>query len=191
LENKEVIVPLNKIKLRKYLGISIVFVGIGVYILTIDAEKQIGFLNDNFLLKMVGIILILFFSISLVYYIKKWRDKKPALIINNDGILDNTSMFSVGHILWKDTKYISVEEVYTNRSICIFLDNADKYLNRQTNFLKRKFMQLNSKKRGLYVTFPEAALDYNFDELNNILKSFFNEQKELKNIKKAFFENDN
>jgi hypothetical protein len=191
LENKETIVPLNKIKLRKHLGISIVFVGIGLYILTIDVEKQTGFLKDNFLLKMLGIILILCFCILSVYYVKKWRDKKPALIINNDGIIDNSSIFSVGHILWEDAKYISVEEVYKNRSICIFLDNPDKYLNRQSNLLKRIFMQLNSRKRGMYITFPEAALDYNFNELYNIIRSFFNEQKELKNIKKAFFENDN
>jgi hypothetical protein len=58
-----------------------------------------------------AIAAILFFGFGIFYFLRKLIDKKPGLIIDDNGIIDNSSAVSVGLIPWSDIEHISTTNV--------------------------------------------------------------------------------
>lgn len=54
---------------------------------------------------------VIFFGLVAVTMFRKFSDKKPGLIINNQGITDNSSGVSAGLIPWNDIDKIKISQV--------------------------------------------------------------------------------
>jgi hypothetical protein len=89
-------IPLSKSKLFLGIGGSILFVILGFFLITVIAGEQTPF--NPMLIKGVGILSVVFFTITGIYSVRKISDKKIGLTLDETGITDNSSGVSVGFI---------------------------------------------------------------------------------------------
>lgn len=157
-------IPLSKAKLAVGIAGSITFITLGYLMITDDFEKY----NTPFT-RGVGIVCIVFFGIALLFSLYKLMDKKPGLIIDEDGITDNSGAVNAGLIEWKDIISIDVKKIISTDLLIIHVNDPDKYINRagrQKAWLMRRSMGLY----GTPINISSTALKYNFDELYKLLQ---------------------
>ena len=171
-------IPLSKIKI--FLGIvgSILFVVLGICLFLFLADHQTRF-NPVFV-KGIGIAGVVFFGMTGIYGIKKWFDKTIGLIINKEGIIDNTNASSVGLIKWTDIIEVKTENVSSTKFILIYTSNPDFYLSKVKGF-KRKLMEGNNKMYGTPLSITSSTLKCKFDYLEKLIYDRFNESKRNRN----------
>lgn len=174
-------IPLSKKKITLLLLASIAFVVSGIWIAT-NPEifiPNIFRITNPEIIRIGGIAGILFFGAGGIYGIKKLFDKKVGLIIDVNGITDNSNASSVGLIDWNDIVEIKTQQVMSTRFLLIFIDNQDKYLDR-VNGLKRKLMQGNLKMYGTPLSITSNTLKYDFVKLEKLIQTEF---KKIKNAR--------
>lgn len=182
-EEKTIKIPLNKRKLVKGLIGSIIFVVIGFWLLIYQPETN-NPIFDNPLVKYgAAIASILFFGFGIFYFSKKTLDKKPGITIDDKGIFDNSSVVSVGYIPWADFKKISIVKVMEQEYLIIGVNNPEYYLNKQTNFLKKKGMQYNYNNYGSPLAISMNKLTCDIKKLSRIIENKFLEYKNNPEIK--------
>jgi len=170
-------IPLSKKKLLLGIGGSILFVVLGIYLLTTMADQQTRF--NPTMVKGVGIASILFFGATGIYGIKKMFDKTIGLTIDENGIFDNTNASSVGLIKWTDITEIKTEQVASTKFLLIYTENPDFYLDKVKGF-KRKLMEGNKRMYGTPLSITSNTLKYNFNDLEKIINDRLNEQRNRK-----------
>lgn len=113
-----------------------------------SAGGFVGALTRSFLnyiiLKVVLAFGFLFFMYIFLYLLKRAKQGKDILIVDEKGITDNSSALSIGFIPWQDIDGIYIDSIYGNAFIEIVLHNEEQYINRLTK-LKRKAVCANKK----------------------------------------------
>jgi hypothetical protein len=96
----------TKISLRILYGLA--FIAIGFWLLFGNTQILDTFprLADPNLKKFMGFLIIALTSIGIMFLIKCLIANKVGFEIDNDGILDRTSIFSKGKILWSDIENV-------------------------------------------------------------------------------------
>ncbi len=174
--SEEIVIPLSKTKLTLALIGSITFVVIGIWFVVAPPATNVSLLRNPVTLLIVGIVAILFFGLIGVLIAKKLKDDKPGLIINHEGINDNSGAIN-GLIKWDDLQEISVLKISGQKLIMLFVSNPQEYIDREANVLKRKTMQLNFKTYDSPLSLSANSLKCNFDELLLILNANFKKYK--------------
>jgi hypothetical protein len=118
---------------------------------------------------IVGLASVLFFGLVAITIFRKLSDKKPGLIINRQGIIDNSSGVSAGLILWTDIEDIKVSQAMNQKFLMFIVKNPQAYLNKVTNPLKRKGMEMNYRTYGSPISISANSLQINFDNLYSLL----------------------
>jgi hypothetical protein len=143
MENSVLEIPFNKIAIGQIFLYSLLFIFTGIYLIIVSFNLQmhgniISKIDVNFISlllnpvtqKIVGIICILFGGIGLITIIKKMKNKRPGLIIDNIGIIDNSTGFSEKRISWKNIKKIKSFNMIIVKFIIIIIDNPDEFIKR-------------------------------------------------------------
>ncbi|PCI35959.1 MAG: hypothetical protein COB60_01270 [Flavobacteriaceae bacterium] len=176
-QNEQIEIPLSKTKMFLTLFGAIAFVGLGLWFL-INPPKtnHLLFGNPTFIF-VIGLALILFFGLVAITIIRKFSDKKAGLIINRQGVTDNSSGVSAGLIPWADIQEIKVLQVMSQKFLMFIVSNPQDYLDKVTNPIKRNAMKMNYKTYGSPISISSNALQTNFDELQKLLVDKMNEYK--------------
>lgn len=170
-------IQISKTKISFLLVGALIFVIIGVlFSLAPDMFITINH-NDPLMNRIVGIASILLFGTGSVYGLRKLFDKSAGLIIDDYGITDNSNASSVGLIDWCDISKIKAEQVMSSRILLIFVNNPDKYLERANGF-KQKLMKGNMKMCGTPISITCNTLEYDFNDLERLIKEKLIENKE-------------
>ena len=170
---EEVVINFSKKKVGLLCFAAIIFVILGFYLFQI-ADTQTVF-NSSFMkvfTKISSIIAIIFFGFASVYALIKLFDNKPALVINENGIIDNSSSTSAGLIKWENIVSISITEIFGifgQKILSIEINNADEIITKQ-GILKKILMKLNNNFYKSPIQISSNALECNFQELYSILK---------------------
>ena len=167
-------IPLSKTKLFLGIGGSILFVIAGVILFAFELQTKF----DPILVKGVGIVSVLFFGATGIYGIKKLFDKTIGLIIDENGIYDNTNASSIGLIKWSDITNIKTEKVSSTKFLLIYTKNPEVYIDRAKGF-KKKLMEGNNKLYGTPLSITSNTLKCNFSDLEKLINSKLNEQREI------------
>jgi flagellar biogenesis protein FliO len=178
MENKERIeIPLNKSRLALMVIGAIAFVMVSLWLIVY--RPTIGNpVFDNLIVKYpLAIISVLFFGLLMIYLVKKLTDKRPGITIENNGVFDNTSGVSVGLVPWTDITHISMIKVMNQQFVVISVSNPDHYINKQTNFLKKKGVQYNYSRYGSPVCITMSSLKCKPDQLLFMLLEKFRKNK--------------
>jgi len=171
---EQIEIPLSKLKLSLMLAGSIAFVALGAWFIMKPKEISMqGVHASPVQIFIVGIVSILFFGLCTTFIFKKIIDNTPGLVINNNGINDNSGGTSVGLILWKDIKEIKELTVANQNFIMIIVNNPDEYINKENSFIKRKTMEINYKTYQSPISISANGLKCNFDELYKIIVDAF------------------
>jgi len=180
MQEKEVIeIPLSKRKLVKFLVFSILFFVFGLWMLRSQRQSGNAVFDDPFIKNAAACGGIVMGILGIYFFSRKLMDRKPAMIIDDIGIIDNTGGLSVGRIPWADIADIRGNTVQASLAskqhfITIFLKNPDEYIAKEPNALKRKTMAMNTKYAGTPVSISANTLQMDFQELKNILLIKFN-----------------
>ncbi|EJL64484.1 STM3941 family protein [Flavobacterium sp. CF136] len=174
-EENQIEIPLSKQKLYLMLFGSIIFVGIGTWLVVNPPKSNHPIFGNPMIILISGISAIVFFGYITFTLFKKLPDNKPCLIINSEGIIDNSSGVSAGIILWTDIIEISTSNVMNQKFLMFIVKNPEEYINRQNGIVKRKAMEINYRTYGSPISISANTLDTNFEELYELLQRKFNE----------------
>lgn len=114
-----------------------------------------------------------FFGLTGIYGIVKLFDPKTGLIINSEGIIDNSNATSIGLIEWKDIYGIRSEQVASKKFIMIDLIEPEKYLKKASNIFKKRLIKTNMEMYGTPISITARTLNFSFNELEKILQSAY------------------
>ena len=170
-------ISLSKSKLTRGLVASIIFVLMGFWLLTYEPTESNPIFNYPFVKYVAAIASILFFGFGTFYFSRKLTDKKPGIVIDDEGITDNSSAVAVGLIPWSDIKQLAKAKVMKQEFIIIVVNNPEYYLSQQTSFLKKKGMKYNYNNYGSPLAISANGLKCNLKELTIILERKLSEYK--------------
>lgn len=160
-------IPLNKRNL--FLGLigSIGFVALGWLLLTNTANMS----DDPLFIKIIGIASMLFFGYCGLHIYFKIIDKKPGLVVSDQGITDNASAISAGLIKWHEIKEIELQSVFGQEFITIVVHNPEKFIKRHTG-LEQAFTKANDSIFASPIQIPFNSLSLNKKEIISIIKQY-------------------
>jgi hypothetical protein len=123
----------------------------------------------NFLyVRTAAILGIGFFGLCGLYAVFKLFDRAPGLIVDAEGIIDNSSGLSAGRIQWSDICGFQITSLYQQRFLAIEIRAAEKYVLRAPLW-KRPLVALNAKYFGSPIQISANTLKIDFDRLVKLL----------------------
>ncbi|MFF3923003.1 STM3941 family protein [Paenibacillus lactis] len=147
-----------KPKVTKLLLGSLIFVALGIFMIYAGAgDRQI-------VLVIIGFLCTLFFGALLVFFMRKLVQRKPALVINDEGIIDRSSYVSVGAIPWSEIKGMDIYQVMNERFIGIEVHHPEEILARLPGW-KQKLMRMNKGMTNATIHLSASGLSCNLNEL--------------------------
>ncbi len=177
--NDTIEIPLSKKKIILLLLAAITFVAGGIWIAT-NPEifiKNIFRIANPEIIRIGGIAGILFFGTAGIYGIKKLFDKKVGLIIDSNGITDNSNASSIGLIEWNDISEIRTKQVMSTKFLLIDIVNPEKYIGKAKNGIQAKLMKANMNMYETPLSITSNTLKYDFGELEKLIQSEFERNK--------------
>jgi hypothetical protein len=159
-------IGLNKLKIVLLLVASLLFVAGGIWLV----KNPRIFHPSPLLISIAGYLGIVFFGVIALFIINKLFNTGPGFVIDDNGIVDNSSTFSVGFIPWEDVVDVSVIEVSSQKLINIKVSDPTDYIKRQPNVLAKQTAATNNRMYGSPVNVSANSLRVSFDELYNQIK---------------------
>lgn len=169
-------IPLSKTKIVLALIGAFGFVILGIFFIINPVTFLSPIMKSEVIIRIVGVISVLFFGAVAIYAIKKMLDNKVGLTIDDNGIIDNTNASSVGLIKWSDITEITTKQVMSTKFLLIFTKDPHDILEK-VSWIKRKLMAANMKMYGTPLCITSSTLKYNFSDLEKLMKDRLNEQR--------------
>lgn len=135
---------INKLKLIGAISASLIFVAIGSFLI------NKGGTNTKFspvLTQVVGYASIVFFSLTGTISALQIIKTGDVFYTDEDGLFDDSSFVSVGHLSWDEIQDISLIKVGRQYFILVNVTNADAVLERYSKF-KRILVSATMKRYG-------------------------------------------
>jgi len=172
-------IPLSKFKLTlMFLG-AVAFVGTGILLICKALKAEPAFPINWMFLFLVGLASILFFGICTVAIFYKLCQKIPGIIIDAEGITDHSSGISSGLIKWEDITDIDIVVVSRQKLVMLYVVNPDEYIQRHSNFLKRKASLSNYERYGTPLGITSNGLKCTTQKLHSVLKTNWEQHQVL------------
>ena len=135
-------------------------------------------LEDILFYNFIGTVSIIFFGYGMIMTGIMLFDFSPGLIINSEGIFDNSSGIKAGMILWNEITDITLAGTTRQKFITIHVVNPDKYFN-SSNIIKNIATRISNIIYGSPIHINSIALDINFDELHMMIDEKFKLYRKL------------
>ena len=165
----EIAIPLSRTKLLSMLAAAIAFVAIGVWFVVAPPDFRNPFWANRAFVAGIGSIVV--FGLFAIFLLRKLRDRTPGLVINERGIVDNAGAFPAGEIAWDDVVAFEGMEMSGQRMVLVFVRDAQPYIDRHTNAVKRKIVAMNAQMAGTPISISANSLQIEFEELLALLQS--------------------
>ena len=167
-------IAFNKWKLLLAIIGSALFVWLGIYLVFIWTEDPST--SYPLVKKIVGGISILFFGAVGLFGIYKLVLNKSALVISDEGILDNSSSTSFGLIKWETITGFKIEEMMSQKFLVIHVTNPEELIE-QAKGLRKKVMKNNYSMYRTPITIPSSVINYKLVELKALLEKWLDEKQ--------------
>ncbi|GAB3931138.1 STM3941 family protein [Mucilaginibacter myungsuensis] len=164
---KTIEIPLSKVKIVLLILGSIIFVALGVWLWSIaDVQTR----RPPIIAKMVGGACVIFFGACLGIGVKTFFDKRPGLIINEDGLQIFSSFSKSTFVSWEHITGMGEMIVHRTKLVLIFIDNVEEVIAAQQNKWSQKLMRANANMSGTPVSISSNVLKISHKELMNTLE---------------------
>lgn len=161
-------IPLSKTKIVLLTIGSLVLVCLGIWFILGFATLQNRI--SPLLIRLIGVVAVLFFGGTFAFSIHKYFDSGPGLIINQNGIIDNTSGVSIGLIDWESITGIRSKQIMSTQLLLIDTNDPEKFVAKASG-IKAKIMRTNYNMYGTPLSITATTLKYDAAELEELLKS--------------------
>lgn len=181
-DTERVEIAWSKAKLIKLLIFSVLFLLAGLWLAIRQPEIRNSFFNSPIMKNLAAYGGTIMGAAGIYFFSKRLIDKRPGLIIDENGITDNSSAFSFGLIPWSDIAQVyefSIQASIASRPrfITVELHDPEKYISRETNSFKRNLLLLNLKNYGSPVHISTNGLEINPNDLLGLISHAFNSNK--------------
>jgi hypothetical protein len=173
----ETVIETSMAKLVRLVLASCAFVAPGAWLLSFDAEeirsgRSFGFFYHSPPLAYgVGLAAVVFGGLTGLYGVRKMFDKRPGLVLNSAGLVDNASGVAAGFIPWSDVTGARVHEIHNQKMLVINLRDPRKYLDRG-GALKRALHKASYKMGSGPVSISSVSLKMDFPELVSLFERY-------------------
>lgn len=158
----------SKVKLVLLTVGAFLFVAAGVGLFEFaDTQRQ----YPPIYVKGISILGIGFFGLCGVFASLKLFDSSPGLVLDREGIIDNSSAIAAGRVTWREIRDIQAVSISGQRLLAIIVDDPEKYLGKG-NVLSRWFVKMNHRLYGTPIFISSHALKINFDDLERQIQDF-------------------
>lgn len=120
-----------------------IFVLLGLWILFSGDEIFTSSIL-NFIIKIAALVGVIFFGYCTLFYIKRNQENTNLVVVDKNGITDNSTVMSVGFIPWEDIESIYINSMLNNKFILVKVKDEGKYINKMSLW-KQKLMLANKK----------------------------------------------
>jgi hypothetical protein len=144
------------------------FVTIAISFIIDPPTGRIPFIDSPAALKVLLSVCALFFGVISIFLIKKMFDRRPAIIIDGNGIDDNSSMCSAGYVEWNQIDTVWIIEVNRQKMIAIRLIDVESHMRLRSTFAK-KTVKLNYKMYEMHFAISANSLDTDIEPLYKIM----------------------
>ncbi|MBY6192138.1 hypothetical protein KUV22_17080 [Microbulbifer agarilyticus] len=177
-ELEDRVIKASQLKNALVVAGSIVFVCVGVWLLTLDIStiEDAKRFNNPTLVYALGIIVIFACGINAILITKKIFERKPALTLTADGIVDNSSPASVGKILWSEITGLREREAGGQKYIAILVKNPEKYC-QSGNPIKRAINSYSLKTWGTPIYLTANSLKVDHQGLKTVVYDYYRAAK--------------
>lgn len=90
----------------------------------------------------VGLVCVLFFGSCLIYLLYRLLNKKPSVVLDDQGMMDDSSYIGGGRLRWDQIEEIMMYDFMGQRFIGLKLADTQAFLTQQSG-LKKMLMKLN------------------------------------------------
>ncbi len=162
----EISIPLSRLKIGLMLGGAILFVLIGLWLFQMSDEEILAQRRWNipWFVHGMGVACIVFFGLCAVLAARKAFDRRPGLVLDAHGLLDNASAVSAGLIPWAEVTGFGIYQAQSSRMLVIFVEDLQKYAARG-GAIRRRLNAMNMKLCGSPLVISSSTLSIGFDEL--------------------------
>ncbi len=160
-------IPLSKGKLVLIAVGSFALLGLCLGLLFYG--DQVPRMNSIFI-KIVVAVGGLFFALCGVFGVQKFFDNKPGLIIDCQGIVDNSSAIAAGRIPWEEITGIRISEIASEKFLTILLLSPEKYAQGKGQ-IRAWLNSINTKMTGSPINISANALKISLNDLSGHLMS--------------------
>ncbi|RBA27740.1 STM3941 family protein [Flavobacterium tibetense] len=178
---KNIEIKLDKKKILKSLFyINIFFLTCFLFVLTPQTFTSVICRNKHiiFTIGILGIILALIYLYPLF---SKLFKNKAGLIINENGIFNNTEYLNLGFIKWSDVISVKTKTCGKGKYLLLELENEDEYMKRLDNCIFKFYAKFNKVQYGTIVHITHSTLDCSFEDLERLILSSYNQNKQIIN----------
>lgn len=173
---KEIIIPRKKSKSIGYAILMLLVTSMFAFLAVIKFAN-ISWINaDNvpLLLVILSLICAPICAYCFIHYLKEIFNNNPALIINQNGIHEQLSKFSVGMIKWDDIENINIVPYMDNTYfICILLKNPAKYIENQKRL--DKLSKRKSTQKWGHIYFSTLYFKKEFKSVIELIRYYMKE----------------
>jgi hypothetical protein len=166
--HQELVFPLNKFRIIARFVLQVIFfVGLGfllAYVMRNPAED-----------KIINFVMLVFSFGSMIYFLpimflsfSKIIGKQPGLVIDSNGIVDNTTEMSAGRISWSNIASVNVTKLGIVPMLTIEVHDLEKIFE-QGNILNRILKRIN---RTPFIAIAADSLGVNPNELANAIEQY-------------------
>ncbi|MBT5571287.1 MAG: hypothetical protein HOJ90_08725 [Alphaproteobacteria bacterium] len=126
--------------------------------------------------RLVGSTAVIFFGLLLVYALLRLLVRAPSLVINQQGIIDNASITSVGLIQWHEVTAIARKKNYLVHHVAITVTDRDALVARVPAPRRWLVLLIDFIAQGS-VNITPGFLDIPLDELEVVLQQHWEQHK--------------
>jgi len=157
-----IVIPFSKKKILLKSLMSLAFVAMGVLLIAVIANDQTRW--PPLLIQAIGGLNILFFGVAAIAYLRLLFVKKPGIVLNDEGIINNSSYLSTGLLKWDDINALRIEQVKSTKFLIVYLNDPWQIIKVASGF-KRWLMMGNMRRYNTPISISATVLDCSFEEL--------------------------
>lgn len=169
MERKEILIDKSQYKIFLIVFILFTLVFGTLSYLCIKNGWEIPFLIPWFLpILLVSITIVC--VIVIIVILKKKKEDLPALVLDEQGFIDNNGIIKERLIKWSEVEQFKEISTFGIKRIAVMFKDKDAFIN---SFSGRKKSMLNTlyTQNGTPVIIATKGLDYDFNDLLNELNS--------------------
>lgn len=140
---------------------SIIFIVIGLFM--ISKPDLIERYSEAFV-QISGFIGISFFGVTSIYFTRKIFDNRPGLILNESGLINNSSIISGHSLKWEELQGAGLIKIGNEKILFIYIKDSKSFI-KKFNLFEQFLMRLNLSLYGSPIGISTRSLNYDIDKL--------------------------
>src|SRR5882762_9854345 len=120
----------------------------------------------------VAVVCVGFFALCGLYCFVKMCDRTPALVLDRDGIIDNSTGVAAGRVRWEEITDIRFRMMGTQRFVTIDVVDPRRFVERG-GAVKRLMKRVNNATLGSPINISIVGLAISPDELFRQIEIFY------------------